>query len=251
MATRAGKRKKPDKTGEESAEQPKRPKRGYHMFKNGLLNVTPKGQEMEVAKTNSESSSLLLLPREIRDTIWKYVLGNKVFECGNSHFKKRTIIFNSMAAKHDISLLLTCRQIYVETGLVTYQVSNFVTEAHAIRIEGYFFPSLRKIKAAHRQHIHKVVLQMTWLLGSNWVAFPLVATEFCRLLPGLRLVTFFCQFGPDRRRPQVPTQYMVYKVRRYMADMKKHCPGLKYDIEGGDVADLAKYVRSEVFGDRA
>ncbi|KAH9879022.1 hypothetical protein J1614_002457 [Plenodomus biglobosus] len=46
----------------------KRPLRGYHKFKNGLLNVTPKGGEKEVTKAN-QRSPLLRLPAEIRNTI--------------------------------------------------------------------------------------------------------------------------------------------------------------------------------------
>ncbi|KAJ4992160.1 hypothetical protein SVAN01_02481 [Stagonosporopsis vannaccii] len=56
----------------------KRPARGYHKYKNGLLNVTPKGGEVVLVK-NNQKSPLLRLPPEIRQCIWEYTLGHSVF----------------------------------------------------------------------------------------------------------------------------------------------------------------------------
>ncbi|KAA8617144.1 hypothetical protein PtrSN002B_008404 [Pyrenophora tritici-repentis] len=60
----------------------KRPARGYHKFKNGLFNVTPKRSEKELVKVNQQSP-LLRLPPEIRNRIWEFALGGMVYRVKN------------------------------------------------------------------------------------------------------------------------------------------------------------------------
>ncbi|KAJ4343307.1 hypothetical protein N0V87_000529 [Didymella glomerata] len=69
----------------ESNKVTKRPARGYHKYKNGLLNVTPKGGERELVESNSKSP-LLSLPAEIRNRIWEYTLGYTNYEAPVWHF---------------------------------------------------------------------------------------------------------------------------------------------------------------------
>ncbi|KAI4683203.1 hypothetical protein J4E81_009332 [Alternaria sp. BMP 2799] len=79
----------------------KRPARGYHKFRNGLLNVTPKGGEKELVKRN-ENSLLLRMPAEIRNQIWKLALAEKRHgsseDLSSDLFRNR----NRAAGSHDI-----------------------------------------------------------------------------------------------------------------------------------------------------
>ncbi|KAF3051540.1 hypothetical protein E8E11_008995 [Didymella keratinophila] len=63
----------------------KRPAHGYHTYKNGLLNVTPKGDEKELVERNSKSP-LLSLPTEIHTRIWEYTLGHSVHRARLGYF---------------------------------------------------------------------------------------------------------------------------------------------------------------------
>ncbi|KAF7671513.1 hypothetical protein GT037_010325 [Alternaria burnsii] len=101
----------------------KRPARGYHKFRNGLLNVAPKGDEKELTKQN-RTSPLLRLPPEIRNIIWKLVLGGKVYRtwlCGQIG-SSPTHTTNAMA------LLRTCRQVYAEAAIVPLTLTMFSTD---------------------------------------------------------------------------------------------------------------------------
>ncbi|PVH96551.1 hypothetical protein DM02DRAFT_477271, partial [Periconia macrospinosa] len=132
----------------------KRPTRGFHTYKGGLLNVMPKTpEESQKAKANNENSPLLRLPRELRDRIWSEALGGQTFNVkGVGHRSPASFDGGSNA----ISLLRTCRQIYSETALIPYKTSVF----HG----GYYLRklchALRKIKPALRQHINTISISV-------------------------------------------------------------------------------------------
>lgn len=48
MAAHGKKRKKPEAETSPADTNVKRPARGYHTFRNGMLNVTPKGVEVDM-----------------------------------------------------------------------------------------------------------------------------------------------------------------------------------------------------------
>ncbi|KAF1840524.1 uncharacterized protein K460DRAFT_411107 [Cucurbitaria berberidis CBS 394.84] len=103
----------------------KRPARGYHKFRNGMLNVTPKGGEKELVK-NNQMSPLLSLPPEIRNNIWKQVLGGKVFRAGHigAHGRSKLSVSPTEPA-NTMALLQTCRQIYAEAAQMPLLLSIF------------------------------------------------------------------------------------------------------------------------------
>ncbi|KAL1795152.1 hypothetical protein ACET3X_006968 [Alternaria dauci] len=99
----------------------KRPARGYHKFRNGLLNVAPKGDEKELTKQN-RASPLLQLPPEIRNAIWKLVLGGKVYMTELAEFYPPWT-----KSKNAMALLRTCRQVYAEAASMPLTLTTFTT----------------------------------------------------------------------------------------------------------------------------
>ncbi|KAF7446426.1 hypothetical protein Ptr902_09458 [Pyrenophora tritici-repentis] len=95
----------------------KRPARGYHKFKNGLFNVTPKRSEKELVKVNQQSP-LLRLPPEIRNRIWEFALGGMVYRVKNPDSDRHRKLAPSPKQPAGISLLRVCRQIYAEAAML-------------------------------------------------------------------------------------------------------------------------------------
>ncbi|KAJ8112074.1 hypothetical protein OPT61_g5473 [Boeremia exigua] len=108
----------------------KRPSRGYHKFRSGILNVAPKGEEKQLVKANQQAS-LLRLPPEIRDHIWKYALRDKVFLAKHMFIRPslRPLESRFMPSATDptngVALIRSCRQIYSETALYPYLLGTF------------------------------------------------------------------------------------------------------------------------------
>ncbi|KAH8731111.1 hypothetical protein GQ44DRAFT_755879 [Phaeosphaeriaceae sp. PMI808] len=101
----------------------KRGKQGFYKSNNGLLDVTPIGDELAICPKNSQRSALLRLPLDIRTMIWEYVLESgeiiKLFPIAcvrHSKIPKPT---------HRFQLLRVCRQIYVEAALLPYTLNTF------------------------------------------------------------------------------------------------------------------------------
>ncbi|KAF1912419.1 hypothetical protein BDU57DRAFT_551268 [Ampelomyces quisqualis] len=105
----------------------KRPARGYHRFKNGMLNVAPKGQEKGLVATNGVSI-LLALPAEIRSQIFHYALGGKTFRQIYKSWNRRPFQCEPSEHIHAFALLQTCRQIYVETAAVPFASNAFTVD---------------------------------------------------------------------------------------------------------------------------
>ncbi|KAH6638235.1 hypothetical protein C7974DRAFT_451532 [Boeremia exigua] len=106
----------------------KRPARGYHKYKNGLLNVTPKGGEMNIVK-NNQDTPLLRLPPEIRNRIWEHTLGRSSFRAQVSKQGRKNVA--TMVSLSDepgvgVALLRSCRQIYSEAAMMPICLNTFV-----------------------------------------------------------------------------------------------------------------------------
>lgn len=100
----------------------------------------------------NKASPLLRLPRELRDMIWEKVLGHKTY-VAVIHRRWKT-----KDGKPNLSLLLSCRQIYWETALLPFQANIFQTE-----LPVYQFPlhlCLARIKECFRSHITKLELDV-------------------------------------------------------------------------------------------
>ncbi|KAF3051539.1 hypothetical protein E8E11_008935 [Didymella keratinophila] len=106
----------------------KRPARGFHRFRSGILNVVPKGAERSIVNMN-RNSALLRLPTEIRQEIWKYVLGGKTYQasCFSGRYYSESYRFAPFAAesRNGMALLRTCRQIYSEAVLYPFFEATF------------------------------------------------------------------------------------------------------------------------------
>ncbi|KAF2830992.1 hypothetical protein CC86DRAFT_272702, partial [Ophiobolus disseminans] len=101
----------------------KRPARGYHRFKNGMLNITPKGHEREL---NNQASPLLRLPSEIRNKIWHLVLGGKLIRDTRYGIRDHSVLMlRPCEREKPFELLRTCRQIYAETALLPFSANTF------------------------------------------------------------------------------------------------------------------------------
>ncbi|KAF2682589.1 hypothetical protein K458DRAFT_276177, partial [Lentithecium fluviatile CBS 122367] len=151
----------------------KRPKRGFHTFKNGALNVRPKGTEVAMYTTRN---------------IWAEVLGGKTFRQHPILRPRLPALYKLKAPKCDrrgcMALLRTCRQIYAETSLIPYQSGIFsATDLF------HFRPLLKKLKVNQRSQIATLQLEirnnrdMTEGQSGPVSRFDL---QFLSLLPGLR-----------------------------------------------------------------
>ncbi|KAH7076491.1 hypothetical protein BKA63DRAFT_593897 [Paraphoma chrysanthemicola] len=107
----------------------KRPSRGFHRFRGGMLNVTPKGGEKELVRGN-QNSPLLRLPPEIRARIWELVLGGNILRSchsGSGDYRQENYRFNPPVSQPllGLDLLRLCRQAYFETALLPYKMNTF------------------------------------------------------------------------------------------------------------------------------
>ncbi|CAN9346453.1 unnamed protein product [Alternaria alternata] len=137
----------------------KRPARGYHKFRNGLLNVAPKGDEKELTKQN-RTSPLLRLPPEIRNIIWK--------------------LSPSPEPKNVMALLRTCRQVYAEAALMPLTLTIFTTDYIP-----YAARDLRKLKPQQRRLItfFQMVISHPNSISYHYLKYGL---NLAKLLPCLQ-----------------------------------------------------------------
>ncbi|KZM18533.1 uncharacterized protein EKO05_0002345 [Ascochyta rabiei] len=131
----------------------KRPARGYHKFRSGILNVAPKGGEKALVTANQDAP-LLRLPAEIRDRIWKYALGGKAFKARRSYFGASARFAPSDSeSSNDVALLRSCRQIYSETAIYPSRLGMFAcTNSRDLK------RSAKKLKAYHRKQVMRLRL---------------------------------------------------------------------------------------------
>ncbi|KAF1944057.1 hypothetical protein EJ02DRAFT_432624 [Clathrospora elynae] len=159
MAPRKAPKAKKAPTLKKSADKVvKRPARGFHKFRNGLLNVTPKGGEKVITKSN-QNSPLLRLPPEIRNQVWELVLGGEVFRAvftpSNLHTKYKLTSSPAEPTK-EMALLRTCRQIYAEAAMMPLILNKFSFECV---FEAKYV--LSKLKTHQRKHIAHLQFELS------------------------------------------------------------------------------------------
>ncbi|XPS70270.1 beta transducin [Ascochyta lentis] len=100
-------------------------------LRNGLLDVTRRsGEYIEAIKTNSETP-LLRLPPEVRNRVWEYALGGKVFNVvflqtlRGQYVEEKTSISKDTFPENSQALLCVCRQIHQETVLLQFSANAF------------------------------------------------------------------------------------------------------------------------------
>ncbi|XP_014558460.1 hypothetical protein COCVIDRAFT_36223 [Bipolaris victoriae FI3] len=121
---KAQKAKKTSTDKQSKDEVVKRPARGYHTFRNGMLNVTPKGGEKDIVEANRKSP-LLRLPAEVRNMIWEFALGGRAYEAKRDGYR-----MHSQGDPSRVALLRVCRQIYAEAVNIPMQQSVFSIPLH-------------------------------------------------------------------------------------------------------------------------
>ncbi|XPS70397.1 beta transducin [Ascochyta lentis] len=97
--------------------------------KQGLQN-----ERFTVTKRNQENSPLLGLPPELRNMVYKYVLGGNTYLVG---------LDGSFPAKFELALLVVCRQITAEAHLLPYAYNTFSFIDRLPYLDSYEFPYQR------------------------------------------------------------------------------------------------------------
>ncbi|KAH9873836.1 hypothetical protein IAQ61_004463 [Plenodomus lingam] len=173
----------------------KRPARGYHKFRNGILNVKPKGGEKAITKTN-QSSPLLRLPAEIRNKIWALSLGGQVMRLlGSVPNGSRRVIALSSTERSGVALLRVCRQIYAEAAGMPLSLNTFSYYQHpAVSLFKYFKPHQRKQITSVRADLDGITFETSGGLDLDWTR------RLFEFLPALKTYRL-CVFKEDTTSP--------------------------------------------------
>ncbi|PVH93563.1 hypothetical protein DM02DRAFT_695627 [Periconia macrospinosa] len=198
MALRRSKRKILDNDKQHGPKRLARVRR----HENGHLDVTPEGDYVELLEKNRRSSPLFRLPREVRDMIWKEVLGNKTIEPKDWGF--RTCFATDV---NYFALLHVCREIYSEAALMPYEENVF----RAKRNENFLY-SLSKIEIHLRKHIKQVEFGLDLVFHTSWVD----------QLEGLTHITLQGRYIVSNN---VPRRWKIYQQR--ILELKEKYPNLQ------------------------
>ncbi|KAG9201577.1 hypothetical protein G6514_005584 [Epicoccum nigrum] len=181
-----------------------RPARGYHTFKNGCLNVSPKGAEKELVQANQQSP-LLRLPTELRTKIWSYVLGSTIYR-GKGYSCTGDDQFVPRDRSISLTLLQTCRQIYSETTMLPFTLNIFsVGKFRCIR------SGFKLMKLHQRRSIKHIRLELDCVNDSYAPQLADMKTSIEPYFPSLETVEVFVYSGglsawtsfPERFRPRL------------------------------------------------
>ncbi|KAF9699607.1 hypothetical protein EKO04_002190 [Ascochyta lentis] len=179
---------KPDKkaSSTKNSKIVKRPARGYHKFRNGVLNVAPKGSEKELVEANQDVP-LLRLPTEIRNRIWEYALGGKTFMAIRFDNPWRyKFIPSASEPSNGAALLRTCRQIYSETALYPSRFGTFAcTNPRDLK------QSAKGLKTYHRRQVMRLRLackNVTSGYSHHFDSYSRYAINLKNLFPALSLI---------------------------------------------------------------
>lgn len=115
----------------------------------------------------NQDSPLLRLPPEIRDRIWKYALGGKVFIARCYSVGTMTCRFapSAMESSNGVALLRTCRQIYSETAVYPSSLGTFAcNDLKALK------KSAKTLKTYQRKQVAQLRLACA-SPGSIWSLF--------------------------------------------------------------------------------
>ncbi|KAH3989403.1 hypothetical protein HBI25_120030 [Parastagonospora nodorum] len=191
----------------------KRPARGFHRFRNGILNVTPKGGELELVKTNQDSP-LLRLPGELRSRIWEYVLGGyelrSVYIKNSQQITVKRMVPPFAERMNGTQLLRTCRQIYTETALLPYRANTFILETlDTIKHE------LKKMKPFQRARIEKIQFEVNTNL---FMLDTALGKDNLEVIPGLKHVhvVAFCDSSRDASDVSERTKSVEAAIRNVL-----------------------------------
>ncbi|KAF3001929.1 hypothetical protein E8E13_006786 [Curvularia kusanoi] len=191
----------------DSSKVAKRPKRRYHRFGNGALNVTPKGRDENEIFRRNQSSPLLQLPPEIRDSIWRYALGNKVFLAKYNTRGKGRFVPSKSESNDSVALLRTCRQVYSEAATHHLTLGWFVFDEYwaVQRSFGAMKPWQRKQIKQIRLSVDKFSTLTTWDRESI-TFFSSLASKHRKLPSAVKEVEFLFHYGEDTADADIQTR---------------------------------------------
>lgn len=78
----------------------------------------------EIAIRNQNQSPILRLPAEIRNKVYKYVLGGRIYRFKDAIDRGRAVL-DTKGERHILGLLLVCHQTYSEASLLPYSLNKF------------------------------------------------------------------------------------------------------------------------------
>jgi hypothetical protein len=133
---------------------------------------------------------LLVLPPEIRNDIWKLVLGGKIYHArNNDRFQT-----SQAESKNATALLRTCRQMYAEAALMPLTLTKFSGSCFGC------WEVFKKLKAYQRKHITSFQIDCACFYAEDMLHkthlqwFPPV---FAQLLPSLEQLRVRVFSAPD------------------------------------------------------
>jgi len=152
---------------------------------------TPKGlrphQEMSSRSNTVLPCPLLCLPRELRDRIYEYAFSDARY-----------------VGARNLLLLLTCRQVHVEAGILGFSLTNFFVEDLHV---GYINRRLRKLSEEQIESIKHLSGVAFWFIKTNteYVGGPFLSQRIP--LARLDLVLRFCL--PGKSSCTLSTRYVL------------------------------------------
>ncbi|KAH4935010.1 hypothetical protein HBI79_080090 [Parastagonospora nodorum] len=174
----------------------KRPARGFHRFRDGMLNMAPKsGGEKELVKSNQESC-LLRLPTEIRSRIWIYAIGGRTIRQSFGVVRDRVFVPEPSERTNTFALMRACRQIYAKTDILPMTTNVFqLTNCSTLWIAAKSFRKyqLRQIIGV-RVEVNDLRFQRCYAVYLK----QLFEVNKLSIFPNLRSV-HFCVYGSKAR----------------------------------------------------
>jgi hypothetical protein len=131
-------------------------------------------------------SSLLLLPRELRDHDWEYVLGNYIIF--NTQPERPLVMAHDSGdhIKHPLAILRVCRSTYAEARFIPFSINNFWYRPTHPPMPSDVSDWWRKLIPAQFNAIRTVSM----FLGRDITDTDILQAEALARLMGLRTIVF-------------------------------------------------------------
>jgi hypothetical protein len=139
-----------------------------------------------VSVKRNQKSPLLCLPPEIRNRIWRFALGGREIRQINGFRNHGMFLPEPRERPNAFALLRVCRQIYVETAIISFRANTFSVFWFA-RIKA----SAKAFSKYQRSQITDLLFEScgydnVWL---SWMRTSMALSNFSAL-PGLRRIKF-------------------------------------------------------------
>ncbi|KAI8940198.1 hypothetical protein NX059_003904 [Plenodomus lindquistii] len=211
------------KTTSSGITKPKR-KGPVRRFENGMLDVSRKsGRNLNICRQNAQSR-LLRLPGELRNQIWELALGGHIFGT-NTRASFFSALLVTRLAPNPFALLQVCRQIYAETALLPFQLSEF-------RFPWAWVSRLPRHGRSHISHISCVSYPDRWLNVNQYFG---LSSQFHKsittLSQGLRSMTMKVSGSAALFAPGGSLDSDGLLMRAKRAEFEKIMKGINEDIE--------------------